>query len=292
MDRCGFLNILAAGATQSPLVGIRLQPEPDTRPFRAEENRAHGRLGACAIDLRHERRIGQRQSERFPMASTFKLPLVMAVLSRADGGIERLDRKVAFAAHQIIAYSPVVARQPHGGSLTVAELCGAAIQHSDNTAANLLLAAIGGPTAVTAYLRGIGDPTSRLDRNEPALNRSTPGDLRDTTTPFAMARVLQRLVAEPVLSPSSKAQLFAWMRTATTGLARIRAGVPKGWTVGDKTGTTDTAGNDIAVLWPRSGAPIVLAVYVADVAASDSERDAAIAAVAHSAVRALRGATG
>jgi beta-lactamase class A len=224
-----------------------------------------------------------------PFASTFKLPLVMDVLARADRGAERLDRKIPFRASEILAYSPTVSKQPHGGTLTVAELCAAAIEHSDNTAANLLLRTVGGPPGVTAYLRSLGDRVTRLDRNEPALNEATPGDVRDTTTPLAMATLLARLVRDPVLSPASKSKLFGWMRATDTGSARIRAGVPAGWTVGDKTGTTNTGGNDVAILWPPHGAPIVVAVYFADVRVSDAERDAVIAGAARSVVQHLRG---
>ncbi|HEX3465092.1 MAG TPA: class A beta-lactamase [Candidatus Elarobacter sp.] len=261
---------------------------PVAAPFAREERLGRGRLGVCAIDLRDGRRIGRRERERFPLASTFKLPLVMAVLSRVDRGLERLDRKLAFRASEILAYSPAEGRHPRGGSLTIAELCAAAIEQSDNTAANLLMRTLGGPSGVTSYVRSLGDTVTRLDRTEPALNTTTPGDVRDTTTPFAMATLVARLVRDPVLSPSSKATLFGWLRATRTGLTRIRAGVPRDWAVGDKTGTTDTAGNDVAILWPRTGAPLVIAVYFAEVQAPDEARDAAIAAVAHDVVRTLR----
>ena len=254
-----------------------------------QERRGRGRLGVVAIDLRDMRRIEQRSHERFPLASTFKVPLAMAVLKRVDEGVERLDRPIRYTAHDIISYSPVVGRQPHGGTLPVAQLCAAAIELSDNAAANLLLQTVGGPPGVTAFMRRLGDPVTRLDRNEPALNEAAPGGVRDTTTPAAMANLLARLVRDPVLSDASKAKLFGWMRAAKTGLTRIRAGVPAGWTAGDKTGTTNAVGNDIAILWPPSGAPIVLAVYFADVHGTDAERDAAIADVARSVVRHFRG---
>jgi beta-lactamase class A len=308
MDRAAFLTALAASVTTPP-PGLIDGPAPDVTPrgrkpdrtfvehapFAAQERRGRGRLGVAAIDLRDGRRIEQRGDERFPMASTFKLPLVMAVLSRVDRVTERLDRAIAFKAGDLVPYSPVVGQQPHGGHLTVAELCAAAIEVSDNTAANLLLRTVGGPAGVTAYVRGLGDRVTRLDRTEPALNESIPGDVRDTTTPYAMAALVTRLVRDPVLSPSSKSRIFGWLRGSKTGAARIRAGVPPSWTVGDKTGTTDTSGNDVAILWPRTAAhagresvPIVLAVYCSEMAAPDAERDAVIADVARMVVRRLR----
>ncbi len=258
-------------------------------PFAAQERRGRGRLGVCAIALRDGGRLERRAHERFPLASTFKLPLTMLVLGRVDRGAERLDRALRFTGSEIVGYSPAFAGKQHGGTMTVGALCAAAIEHSDNTAANMLLRTVGGPPAVTAYLRGLGDRVTRLDRSEPALNDATPGDPRDTTTPAAMADLLAKLVREPVLSSASKARLFAWMRACDTGLARIRAGVPPDWTAGDKTGTTNTGGNDVAILWPRSGAPVVLAVYFAEVHANDASRDAAIASVACDVVRRFRG---
>ncbi|MBV8298371.1 MAG: class A beta-lactamase [Candidatus Eremiobacteraeota bacterium] len=278
MDRSAFLlSLAAAGATTQHALAFGDAPQP----FTAEEQRGRGRLGVTAVDLRDGRRIAQRGHERFPLASTFKLPLVMDVLTRVDRGSVRLDAKVAFRASEILAYSPSFGPAPHAGTKTVAELCEAAIEHSDNTAANLLLRITGGPPGVTAYLRALGDSVTRLDHTEPALNRDAPGDVRDTTTPEAMANLLARLVRDPILSPASKARLFEWLRRADTGQTRIRAGVPRDWTVGDKTGTTATGGNDVAILWPpHNRAPIVLAIYFAEVHGTDEARDAAIAAVA------------
>jgi beta-lactamase class A len=280
VDRIAFLSSLAATG-----VAPHLRAAP---PFAVQERRGGGRLGVAAIDLGDMRRIEQRAHERFPLASTFKLPLVMAVLTRVDAGAERLDRPIRYTAHDIISYSPVVGRQPRGGTLTVAQLCAAAIEYSDNAAANLLLQTVGGPPGVTAFMRRLGDPVTRLDRTEPALNEAAPGDVRDTTTPAAMANLLARLVQSRLLSDASKAQLYGWLRASKTGLTRIRAGVPAGWIVGDKTGTTNTVGNDVAILWPPSGAPIVLAVYLADVHGTDAQRDAAIAGVARGVVRSFR----
>jgi beta-lactamase class A len=285
MNRPTFLRSLAASIATPPAALVD-GPAP---PFLVQERRGGGRLGVAAIDLRDMRSIAQRSRERFPLASTFKLPLVMLVLKRVDDGTEQLDRPIRFTAHDLLSYSPVVAQQPHGGTLTVGQLCAAAIEHSDNAAANLLLATVGGPGGVTAFMRRLGDRVTRLDRTEPALNETTPGDVRDTTTPEAMANVLARLVRTPMLTATSKARLYGWLRAATTGLTRIRAGAPAGWTVGDKTGTTNSGANDVAILWPPAGPPIVLAVYFAEVRATDVRRDAAIANVARSIVRTLRG---
>ncbi|HEV2740541.1 MAG TPA: class A beta-lactamase [Candidatus Elarobacter sp.] len=286
MNRTLFLSSLAAAATTPPPAAFDLV---SARAFPAEERLCPGRLGVAAIDLHSGHRVLERWSQRFPMASTFKLPLVMAVLSRVDRGKERLDRAIAFGASDLLAYSPIAGLQPHGGKLTVAALCAAAIEHSDNAAANLLLRTVGGPAGVTAYLRSIGDPVTRLDRTEPALNDAIPGDVRDTTTPEAMAGTLVRLLRDPILSAASKTRLLQWLRGSQTGAARIRAGVPAGWHVGDKTGTTNSGANDVAILWPPTGAPIVLAMYFAEVKGSDAARDSVFGAVARNVIRRFRG---
>jgi beta-lactamase class A len=285
MDRRSFLISTTATAVR-PIAG-RSGPRSGIWPFRHEEEQARGRLGVCAIDLNNERRIAQRENERFPLASTFKLPLVMAVLSRVDGHRERLDREISFSPRDLIPFSPILELQPLGGSLSIEALCAAAIEHSDNTAGNVLLDVIGGPPTVTSYLRSIGDTTTRLDHKGPYLNRAHPGDIRDTTTPLAMARLLQGLVAQRTLSPASKSRLLTWLRRAKTGPRRIRAGVPRGWAVGDKTGTTDTGASDVAIIWPTKGSAIVLAVYLAEVKAPERARDAAIASVARTVARAI-----
>ena len=142
------------------------------------------------------------------------------------------------------------------------ELCAAALQYSDNTAANLLIKLIGSTAAVTAYARSIGDSEFRLDRWETELNSAIPGDPRDTSTPAAMARSLQRLALGDALGTPQRERLLDWLRGNTTGAARILAGVPADWRVGDKTGTGDYGTtNDIAVAWPPSKPPIILVLY-------------------------------
>lgn len=262
---------------------------PSPAPFAALERRGGGRLGVFALDLRDGTRVAYRAAERFPLASTFKVPLVMATLARLDRGRERLERPVAFTASDILPFSPDLAAHPHGGALTVAQLCAAAIERSDNGAANLLLRACGGPRTVTAYLRSLGDRVTRLDRYEPALNTATAGDPRDTTTPQAIGGVLLHLATRPVLSHASTVRLVQWMRAATTGLRRIRAGVPRGWEVADKTGTTDTGSNDVAILFPPSGAEIVVALYLAESHAPQATQDGTLAAAARLVVQTLRG---
>jgi beta-lactamase class A len=246
----------------------------------ALEKEHGGRLGVAALDLRTGRHVAHRGDERFAMCSTFKAVAAGFVLARVDRGEERLDRRVTFGAQDVIVYSPVTETRVSGG-MTVEELCSAAVAISDNTAANLLLASFGGPPALTDYVRSLGDRVTRLDRIEPALNDVPAGDPRDTTSPNAMLHTLRRLVLGDALSDASRRRLTAWLAATTTGDARLRAGFPKGWRVGDKTGTGPRgATNDIAVAWPPGGDPVVVTAYYSGSNAPIEAREAVLAGVA------------
>lgn len=196
------------------------------------------------------------------MCSTFKLPLVAAVLMRVDAGEESLERRIAYDAAALLEYAPVTREHVSDGGMSVEALCEASITLSDNTAANLLLETLGGPSGLTAFFRAIGDSTSRLDRNEPMLNAATPGDERDTTTPSAMLGMMQELLLGNVLRGASKERLLAWLIATKTGLKRLRAGLPTEYRAGDKTGTGNNGvTNDLAIAWPPSRPPILIAAY-------------------------------
>jgi beta-lactamase class A len=163
--------------------------------------------------------------------------------------------------------------------MTLSALCAAAIEYSDNTAANLLLREMGDPPALTRFARSIGDPVTRLDRNEPTLNEAIPGDPRDTTSPATMLADMRRILLGDVLRPASRSQIDAWLAGNTTGMKRLRAGLPPDWQVGDKTGNGATTLNDIAIIRPPGRQPILATVYLAEAKLSDAERDKPIAAV-------------
>lgn len=251
------------------------------RRFRDLERESGGRLGVAALDSGTSRLLEHRADERFPMCSTFKLLAVAAVLSRVDRGLERLDRRIAYGKADLLEYAPVTKARISEGALPLGTLCEAAITVSDNTAANLILATLGGPAGVTSYARSLGDPVTRLDRIEPDLNEARPGDPRDTTTPRAMMRNLHRLVSGDALSSRSRATLTSWLVATTTGGARLRAGVPSSWRVGDKTGTGNGGTtNDVGALWPPQREAIFVAVYLTESMAPQAQREQTIAGVA------------
>lgn len=252
-----------------------------SHPFAEIERRVRGRLGVAVLDTGSTRHLEHRAEERFPMCSTFKLLLASSILAHVDAGRERLAREVPYREADLLAYAPITRAHVREGQMSVGALCAAAIQYSDNTAANLLLRTIGGSRALTSYVRTLGDEVTRLDRTEPTLNESIPGDPRDTTTPAAMLADMRRVLLGDVLSPASRAQLIEWLVGNTTGGARLRAGLPTTWRVGDKTGTGERGStNDVGILWPERRAPILIAAYLTECEAPASEPNAALADVA------------
>lgn len=255
--------------------------------FAAIEARTGGRLGVAIFDTGTSRVIDYRGNERFAMCSTFKCILVGAVLARVDRGAERMQRLIVYSRRDLLPYAPATRAHLAQGAMSVAALCEAAMTLSDNTAANLLLRSIGGPAAVTQFARGLGDRVTRLDRSEPDLNTAIPGDLRDTTSPLAMARTLHALTVGAALTPGSRARLTGWLRANTTGDDRLRAGLPRRWVIGDKTGTggatnahgaSDTR-NDIAIVWPHGRSPLLVTAFLTRTAVTAAEADRAIADV-------------
>jgi beta-lactamase class A len=214
------------------------------------------------------------------MCSTFKFLVAAAVLDRVDKKEEQLDRMIPYGRADLLDWAPVTKEHLQQGSMTVDALCAAAIDYSDNTAANLLLQTIGGPHGLTEFVRSLGDPITRLDRNEPTLNTALKGDDRDTTSPSSMLKDMQGLLLGQKLSAAARQQLETWLDVNTTGDKRLRAGLPPGWQVGDKTGTGENgARGDIAIVRPPNRAPILVVVYTVESAASSEKINSAFEAI-------------
>ncbi|MBM9914683.1 MULTISPECIES: L2 family extended-spectrum class A beta-lactamase [Stenotrophomonas] len=285
-----FSGAAAASALAAPLLAraatttMAAAPTPAAiaaaSDFAALEKACSGRLGVTLLDTGRGRRLGHRQDERFPLCSTFKSVLTATVLKQAERDPALLDQRLPVRVQDILEHAPVTRRHV-GKDLTVRDLCRATLITSDNTAANLLFAAIGGPPAVTAFLRATGDTITRSDRLEPELNSFAIDDPRDTTTPAAIAATLQRLVLGDALKPASRQQLADWLIDNETGDACLRAGLGKRWRVGDKTGSNgEDARNDIAVLWPvQGGSPWIVTAYLQAGAISFEQRAAVLAQV-------------
>ncbi|HEY4113021.1 MAG TPA: class A beta-lactamase [Rhizomicrobium sp.] len=244
------------------------------------EKKHDGRLGVSALDTQSGGRMEHRGDERFAMCSTFKLLATAVLLHRVDKGSETLSRRLTYGKTDLLSYAPVAKQHIREGQMSLATICEAAIEWSDNSAANLLLAAVGGPGQVTAYARELGDDVTRLDRNEPALNDVVPGDIRDTTSPNAMLRDMQKILLGDALSNASRDRLTRWLRNSQTGKERLRAGLPRSWAFGDKTGTGFRGEtNDIGIAWPKGRAPILIAAYYAGSKAPQAAGEAVLAEV-------------
>jgi beta-lactamase class A len=244
------------------------------------EGRHGGRLGVAVLDTASNTLIANRGEERFALCSTFKFLATAFVLARVDRKEESLARRIVYARDYLVPYSPITEKHVGEGGLSVGEICEAAMTLSDNTAGNLLLDSFGGPEGLTAYMRSLGDRVTRLDRRETALNEAKPGDPRDTTTPNAMLEILRKTVLGTALSTSTREQLTEWLVANKTGDKRLRAGVPKDWRIGDKTGSGENnATNDIAVMWPPGRAPIIVAAYYAEAHASGDECNAVLSEI-------------
>src|SRR5471032_547126 len=269
--------VLAGGAFLLPTIACAAET-----PFAGLEKQAGARIGVAALDTGTGRRLSNREHERFVMCSTFKLSLAAATLARSDAGRENLDRVIHYEKSQLLEVSPAATRNQATG-MRIADLCRAAVIYSDNTAANLLLAALGGPSEVTAFWRRLGDPVSRLDDVEPKLN--VPDGARNTVTAAAMLGNLHKMLLGNALSPASRARLLQWMHDNTTGGAMLRAGLPNGWQVGDKTGRWNGndpkayATNDLAIVTPAGRKPILIVCYTQGGPSDADARPAMVAAV-------------
>ena len=254
--------------------------------FAAIERACGGKLGVLVIDTGSGATLGWRADSRFPFCSSFKAPLAAFVLWKVDRGELRRDQPVRFQASDLVSYaSPITRAHLAEGAMSLEALCAAAVDYSDNIAADALLRTVGGPSALTTWMRAHDDHGFQLARQEPLLNHSRFGDVTDTTTPRAMAESFRRFALGDVLEPASRARWTRWLVANTTGDARLRAGLPKGWRVGDKTGTWNEgwfSTVDIAIAWPPGRSPLVISGFVTD-HSSTAAGETALAEVARQA---------
>lgn len=289
MQRRDFLRLtgtalLAGGAAVSfGAAALRSTPALDAlhAQLKALERRSGGRLGVSVLDTGDGRRFDLRGDERFAMCSTFKFPLAAAVLRKADRGELDLQQRIAVPKAALLPHAPFTGPIAEaGGDASIAQLCEATVTLSDNPAANLLLPLVGNPAGLTRFLRSIGDAVTRLDRNEPELNSAKPGDPRDTTSPNAMLASMRALLLGDALSAGSRRQLTDWLIANKTGDKRLRAGLPKQWRIGDKTGSGNGTTNDIAIVWPDARKPVLIATYLTQAAGEDEQRSRILAEAA------------
>lgn len=270
-------------AAPSPSASRVPSPSPSPSEVRHEalvalEARFGARLGVYALATGTGTTVEHRADERFAFCSTFKALATAAVLHRRP--LAELDTRVTYTDRDLLR-SSFVTRDHVATGLTLRQLCDAAVRYSDGTAGNLLLRDIGGPAALTAYARSLGDPVTRMDRTEPDITGAVPGDERDTSSPRALGGTFRRIVLGDALPADRRALLRDLLERNTTGDRRIRAGTPAGWTVADKTGTGSYGtANDIAVVWPPGGDPLVIAIMSSRPAPGATVEEALLAGAA------------
>lgn len=253
------------------------------------ELRLGARLGAVVLDTETGKLWSHRANERFPLNSTSKAYACAGVLARVDAGKEILDRTIAIVKDDLVAYSPVTENHVGEEGMALSELCRASMTMSDNTATNMVLDSLGGPEGFTAFMRSIGDKETRLDRRETELNEAMPGDPRDTTTPSAAVRSLHDLVLGDILSESARQQLEDWLVGNEVSGPLLRASLPEGWRIGDRTGAGGYGSRSIvAVIWPPERNPLVAAIYLTGTEADMDERNAVIAEIGSALVETLK----
>lgn len=285
------LPVLAAGlslAWLAPAPALANDPAQQLAATIARiEQDLDARIGLVIRDSGSDWSVSHRADERFLMASTFKTMLCGAVLNRVDAGEIDLAQPIAIKAEDILDYAPVTEKMV-GNTMTVGDLCQAALDMSDNTATNLLIDRMGGPQGVTDFLRAIDDPISRLDRREPEVNTFTPGDPRDTTSPAAMVSTMEALLTGDALTPRSRAQLTHWMSMGGVTGALIRASTPAGWHVADKSGSADFNRNIVAMVTPPDRKPYFIAIFLSDVEADFATRNAAVIALSDAVMQVVK----
>ena len=277
----GFALIVAISLNSAGVTcyaGVQQTQPSVQQQFAALEASAGGRLGVAAIDTATNRWVQYRGDQRFPMGCTSKVMGVAAILKNSMTDSQYLQQNVKYQKKDLVNWNPITEKYLAEG-MTIEALCGAAISYSDNTAMNLLTAKLGGPQGINRFARSIGDSSFKLDHWWPDEAKANLFNLEDSSTPNAMARSLQKIALGEVLASPQRQKLLSWLKNNTTGDARIRAGVPKKWVVGDKTGSGYEYGtvNDIGIIWPPNRAPIIVAVFYSSTKKDAPKREDVIA---------------
>ncbi|MDD2544805.1 MAG: class A beta-lactamase [Burkholderiaceae bacterium] len=284
-----MLAMLCLGGVLASPCAYALDTEILANAVQREAQLLNARVGMAVIDTLDGRRWNLRGDERFPLNSTHKTFTCAALLHQVDKGVLSLSQVVVIRPSQRVGYSPVTEKHLPTESMTLQALCEAAVSFSDNTAANLVTSVNGGPSALTTFLRGLGDSSTRLDRLEPELNSAVPNDERDTTTPNAIVDDLKKLLLGEVLTPKSRALLEDWMINDKVADALLRAALPVGWKIADKSGAGGYGSRSIvAVIWPPHRAPVVVGIYITQTLVPMTDSNAAIERIGAALVAAIQ----
>lgn len=247
------------------------------------EASSKGRIGVYAINMGNNIKLGYRANKHFPTGCTSKVIGVATILSKSMNDSALLSQKINYSKKDLTNWSPITEKYLSSG-MTVEQLCSASISYSDNTAMNLLVKQMGGLEQMNLFARSIGNNSFRQDNDWPKEAYSGgKNNLRDTSTPKDMAKNLQKLAFTKVLDKPQREMLISWLKANTTGKHRIKAGIPKGWIVADKTGTGGAYGttNDIGIIFPPRCPPIIMAIYYTNDELNAINREDIIVSITH-----------
>lgn len=260
---CIFISILIFSLTGCG--NVKNKTSENTKPeiqynsaFSKIESDYGVKLGVYAFDTETNKEVTYNADNRFAYCSTFKSLISGAILQKYSS--DQLKQVIKYSQKDVLSYAPVTKNHVDKG-MTIEELCDAAVRFSDNTAANLLLNLIGGPSGFKSALNQLGDKVTEPARIELELNAATPGDTRDTSTPRQLAIDLKEYTTGNILTDDKKKVLINWMSGNAKGDKLIRAGAPKDWIVSDKSGSGSYGTrNDIAIVMPPNKKPIFVAI--------------------------------
>ncbi|MGI9280766.1 MAG: class A beta-lactamase [Endozoicomonas sp.] len=274
-----FRVLFSASLTLAASAALASDYQPVEEKVIALEKRLDARIGVSIYEVSTKKGWSYKGNQRFPLMSTFKTLACAKLMNDADNNKLSLNSATTVTKEMLVTYSPVTAKQV-GKNISLEKACEATMLTSDNTAANIVLEHIGGPSELTNFLRSTGDSVSRLDRIETKLNEGKPGDLRDTTTPEAIVQTLNQLVFGNVLSEPSKNQLKQWMIENQVADGLLRSVLPDGWSIADRTGAGGYGSRGIAaIVWPEYKPPFIVSIYITETDSSFDARNSAIAEI-------------
>jgi beta-lactamase class A len=273
-----IINVSSFAAAQKNVQSTSIQKQ-----LAELETSSKGRIGVYAINTANNMHLEYRANERFPTGCTSKVIGVATILNKSMNDSALLLQRISYSKKDLTNWNPITEKYLSSG-MTVEQLCAASISYSDNTAMNLLVKQMGGLDQMTHFAHSVGNTSFRQDNGWPEEAYSGgKGDFKDSSTPKDMANSLQKLAFTDALDKPQREMLISWLKANTTGDFRIRAGLPKGWIVADKTGTGGAYGttNDLGIIWPPQCAPIIMAIYYTSDGIGAVKREDIVASATH-----------
>ncbi|MDT0755548.1 BlaZ-like penicillin-hydrolyzing class A beta-lactamase [Mammaliicoccus sciuri] len=251
-----------------------------TQDLKKVEDKYDANIGVYALNTATDEEITFNEDKRFAYASTFKAVSSAMLLEKTPHN--ELNKKVHVSKEDIVPYSPVLEKFINK-DITIKKLIEATMLYSDNTANNMIIEELGGYKEVNKRLKSLDDKTTKPSRMEPELNNYDPKNNRDTSTPQAFGKTLNKLINDGRLSKENKAFLIDLMINNKSGDTLIKKGAPKNFKVADKSGQAITyaSRNDVALVYPKGESkPIVLVIFTNKEGKTDKPNDKVVSETA------------